>query len=911
MPSAIAEHDEALEEEDSFSANPLNFTPGRFQSLGALNDVDDGILDQFKAIKANLDQGNSLSPLSERETRSTIYSDPASWAPFSQRRRNSERDNILNIYDANSPDPFGEVPNGSAALPLPTTALSNGSGSEPITIAARAPPHSAPDRPCPPLPGATVFFNAFDVSHNGPPLASQFNFATAALHQNWMQPSGPSTSTPFDPPQVINFVDQDFGGVHVAAATDGMMGGAMPPSATSPPPSPSLSSPSVSAPVYNGPNPNFLHSGNAAGGASSATAPPPPPTIHHPNPHEVSQSSLRSSSPPSPTPESSRESGHSYPPTTRHSGGPPSVPNQPQTAQQHGGFALDMSVYNARRTSLGPGLMPPRMTQRRSGMSPNIPAGWRDERDQMMTGGLVDPTWPTTNQQLQFADVHHHWPHGMHAEQSLNSPQSNGPQHPRLVVNRASAFVTSCLGVARHSVDDGAGKRWTNLGLDQANLGLGPPPTKLNPMEIFDSVFITVTADAKNYFMVDVTGAKRATFIRERIFSKLSIPDDQRENYQIYRPEPGGATLGNPVTGNELMIYCEAWADAKGTLKFLIQHNATEPPSWPQSERPSWPQSERVVEESGGRGPGDPWAVGYTRRSHKPPTSRLDRSDFSPTPPTTPPSDMIPLIGMPSRRPQLYKQADVSADAVYLNPKTLVDDRRRESNTAALGSEQAADGQELYWEAQKPEHDSQYQKGRAEKNESSLGQHHLDGDDGFTSLGRKADRSESVDSSVSSGWVLLENVFPPAPGATGPQRYQGTTSSYGHPSTTGRVSELADPQQDDRREHPASIFHSVDLAREVDSLQTESIPATEEIVNALLVLAEAIPKVIRNKHKLYRIFFCVRDICAELHRMPNRSIESTDWIGVLDDLTETLDSLTQLVPLTFCSPSLYQTEAIS
>ncbi|KAG9044268.1 hypothetical protein FS837_008438 [Tulasnella sp. UAMH 9824] len=525
MPSTNAERNKALQEDDSFSVNPLAFTPALFDSLDALNDVDDGTLDQFKA-GLDQDQRNSNSPPLEGQTRSTVSPDPSSGAPFSQRRHSSERDHILNAHNANSPSTFGEVPNGGgAARPMPTTALSDGSSrSEP----PHAHPHSAPGRPSPPLSGAASSSNAFDVSYNGPPPASQFNFANAAPHgqqqqQNWMQPSDPSTSTPFDPSQVISFAsgsppfpdsqiqhqrqmirgavmqgmqqsrtqsqgplhistpngnnlasttlqtqhphpglsvspsypseftfpaNRDSGGVHAAAgAADGMMAGAMPPSATSPSPSPSFSSSSVSTPVYNGANPNFLQSGNAAAGASSATAPPPPPTMHHPNPHKVSQSSLRSSSRPSPTPESgsSRESGHPYPSATRHHGGRtrrhPSDPNQLQTAQQLGGVAPDMSVYNARRTSLGPGPMPPRMTQRRSGMSPTIPPGRRYEQEQMMVGGTVRLVDPTTNQQLQFQNVQQ-WTHGVHADQSLNSPPSNGPERPR-PANRASSSATS------------------------------------------------------------------------------------------------------------------------------------------------------------------------------------------------------------------------------------------------------------------------------------------------------------------------------------------------------------------------------------------------------------------------------------------------------------------------------------
>ncbi|KAG9044750.1 hypothetical protein FS837_007574 [Tulasnella sp. UAMH 9824] len=99
-----------------------------------------------------------------------------------------------------------------------------------------------------------------------------------------------------------------------------------------------------------------------------------------------------------------------------------------------------------------------------------------------------------------------------------------------------------------------------------------------------------------------------------------------------------------------------------------------------------------------------------------------------------------------------------------------------------------------------------------------------------------------------------------------------------------------------RNEPFTPILHSDDFVRQLECLQAESIPATEEIVRALFALAESIPKVIRNKHRFYRIFFRVRDICAELHRMPKRGTVSTNWIEVSEDLTETLNSLSWLVP---------------
>ncbi|KAG8884245.1 hypothetical protein FRB97_004750 [Tulasnella sp. 331] len=93
-----------------------------------------------------------------------------------------------------------------------------------------------------------------------------------------------------------------------------------------------------------------------------------------------------------------------------------------------------------------------------------------------------------------------------------------------------------------------------------------------------ERLIITATADAEYYAIVDITGATDAAFIRERIFSKLRIPDEEHHCYSIYRTEFGEAALGDPVTDDQLMIYCAEWADGKGTLKFLVQRKPDAPP---------------------------------------------------------------------------------------------------------------------------------------------------------------------------------------------------------------------------------------------------------------------------------------------------------------------------------------------
>ncbi|KAG8929696.1 hypothetical protein FRC01_003918 [Tulasnella sp. 417] len=125
------------------------------------------------------------------------------------------------------------------------------------------------------------------------------------------------------------------------------------------------------------------------------------------------------------------------------------------------------------------------------------------------------------------------------------------------------------------------------------NLSPAWTPVKVAPREPVDKLIITVTPDAETHFIVDITGAPDAAFIRKRMFSKLRIPDDDHENYQIYRTDLGEAALGDPVTDDQLMIYCGAWADAKGTLRFLIQHAPTAPPPQLQFVAPTTAAMER------------------------------------------------------------------------------------------------------------------------------------------------------------------------------------------------------------------------------------------------------------------------------------------------------------------------------
>ncbi|CAE6446832.1 unnamed protein product [Rhizoctonia solani] len=85
-------------------------------------------------------------------------------------------------------------------------------------------------------------------------------------------------------------------------------------------------------------------------------------------------------------------------------------------------------------------------------------------------------------------------------------------------------------------------------------------------------IIVSVTSDAENFVVVDVTQTNSET-IRERILSKLHIPDDLHASFAIYRTELGGLTIGSALNDNSLLIECQHFGDDKGTLKFLAQRS--------------------------------------------------------------------------------------------------------------------------------------------------------------------------------------------------------------------------------------------------------------------------------------------------------------------------------------------------
>ncbi|KAN0134825.1 hypothetical protein V8E53_007199 [Lactarius tabidus] len=85
---------------------------------------------------------------------------------------------------------------------------------------------------------------------------------------------------------------------------------------------------------------------------------------------------------------------------------------------------------------------------------------------------------------------------------------------------------------------------------------------------------IFVTGDSDQYYTVDITGFRNAAFIKELIFSKLRIEDEEQTRYSIYRTEIGAYAIGDALPDEQLYELCRDNGDAKGSLKFLVANSS-------------------------------------------------------------------------------------------------------------------------------------------------------------------------------------------------------------------------------------------------------------------------------------------------------------------------------------------------
>ncbi|KAJ3763050.1 MAP kinase [Lentinula raphanica] len=119
-------------------------------------------------------------------------------------------------------------------------------------------------------------------------------------------------------------------------------------------------------------------------------------------------------------------------------------------------------------------------------------------------------------------------------------------------------------------------------------------PTVSTPDE---RILILVTADSERYVNVDITSAKSPAAIREFVFTKLHIYDEEDQaRFSIYQTEIGAYATSEALTDERLYELCKKLGDSRGSLKLLVSHSSARVHEQPlQHVRPLPPVSPPTV----------------------------------------------------------------------------------------------------------------------------------------------------------------------------------------------------------------------------------------------------------------------------------------------------------------------------
>ncbi|WVW78254.1 hypothetical protein I302_100207 [Kwoniella bestiolae CBS 10118] len=84
-------------------------------------------------------------------------------------------------------------------------------------------------------------------------------------------------------------------------------------------------------------------------------------------------------------------------------------------------------------------------------------------------------------------------------------------------------------------------------------------------------VRLQVTTDNEAFHLVDITGIHTSEGIREKVFSKLRIRDEEHPTLSMYRTEIGEPADDIPILPAALLHLCQSQGDSRATLKFLVK----------------------------------------------------------------------------------------------------------------------------------------------------------------------------------------------------------------------------------------------------------------------------------------------------------------------------------------------------
>ncbi|KAJ8702494.1 mitogen-activated protein kinase kinase kinase [Pleurotus ostreatus] len=104
---------------------------------------------------------------------------------------------------------------------------------------------------------------------------------------------------------------------------------------------------------------------------------------------------------------------------------------------------------------------------------------------------------------------------------------------------------------------------------------VGSDSSTNSTITVAEKVIIVVTPDAERYYTVDISGAKDPAFIKERIFTKLSIwEEEDQKQFSIWVTEIGAYALGDALSDERLFELCRERGDSKGSLKLLVSYSS-------------------------------------------------------------------------------------------------------------------------------------------------------------------------------------------------------------------------------------------------------------------------------------------------------------------------------------------------
>ncbi|VDB95448.1 unnamed protein product, partial [Peniophora sp. CBMAI 1063] len=96
-----------------------------------------------------------------------------------------------------------------------------------------------------------------------------------------------------------------------------------------------------------------------------------------------------------------------------------------------------------------------------------------------------------------------------------------------------------------------------------------PPPVR-SVRSPDNKTIILVTSDSDHFATVQITGFTNAAFIKELIFAKLQIPDEDYARYSIYRTDIDAYATSGALSDDELYNLCVEEGDSRGSLRLLV-----------------------------------------------------------------------------------------------------------------------------------------------------------------------------------------------------------------------------------------------------------------------------------------------------------------------------------------------------